>query len=154
MARVRSTTRLIAGDEAANVTEIAPISEVMRQSGIVEPKDAKEINTAEKSDLEAESEVKAENDADSDNDVEDPNILHPNKPSHIEFGKSTVKVNDLDMLKRLGYIGQKYDNMIRFSGDEIVPELKNDEVVVFRSFFRAGLRFPMYEMIAEVLERF
>jgi hypothetical protein len=154
MARVRSTTRLIAGDEAANVTEIAPILEVMRQSDIVEPKDAKEINTAEKSDLEAEVEVKAENDADSDNDVEDPSILHPNKPSHIEFGKSIVKVDDLDMLKRLGYIGQKDDNMIRFSSDEIVPELKNDEVVVFRSFFRTGLHFPMYEMIAEVLERF
>jgi hypothetical protein len=31
---------------------------------------------------------------------------------------------------------------------------KEDEVVVFRSFFRAGLRFPLYEMIGEVLKKF
>jgi hypothetical protein len=28
-----------------------------------------------------------------------------------------------------------------------------DEVVVFKSFFRAGLRFPLYEMIGEVLKK-
>jgi hypothetical protein len=44
--------------------------------------------------------------------------------------------------------------MIRFAGDEIVPEPKDDGVVVFRNFFPAGFRFLMYEMIAEVLERF
>jgi hypothetical protein len=33
-------------------------------------------------------------------------------------------------------------------------EPKDDEIVVFRSFFRSELRFLMYEMIAEVLERF
>ena len=31
---------------------------------------------------------------------------------------------------------------------------KNDEVVVFKSFFRARLRFPLNEMIGEVLENF
>jgi hypothetical protein len=29
--------------------------------------------------------------------------------------------------------------LIRFTGGEIVPELKDDEVVVFKSFFHAGL---------------
>jgi hypothetical protein len=58
------------------------------------------------------------------------------------------------MLKRLGYVGQKDDNMIRIVRDETVPEPKDDEVVVFRSFFRARLCFPMYKMIAKVLERF
>jgi hypothetical protein len=37
MARVRSTARLIASSETVDVTDTAPISEVMRQSGIVEP---------------------------------------------------------------------------------------------------------------------
>jgi hypothetical protein len=44
--------------------------------------------------------------------------------------------------------------MIRFAGIEIILELKDDEVVVLRSFFRARLHIPMYEMIAEVLKRF
>jgi hypothetical protein len=26
--------------------------------------------------------------------------------------------------------------------------------VVFKSFFRAGLRFPLYEMVGEVLKKF
>jgi hypothetical protein len=122
----------------------------MRQSGIVEPKSVEETITAERSDLG----VKADNDHDSDNDEEDPNILHPRKPSHIEFDRSTLKAEELDVLKRLGYVGREDDNTIRFAGDETVSEPKDDEVVVFRSFFWVGLRFPMYEMIAEVLERF
>ena len=44
--------------------------------------------------------------------------------------------------------------MIRFAGEEIFLELKEDEVVVFKSFFRSGLWFPLYDMIGEVLKRF
>jgi hypothetical protein len=44
--------------------------------------------------------------------------------------------------------------LIRFTGDKVVLEPKDDEVVVFKSFFKAGLRFPLYEMIGEVLKKF
>lgn len=43
--------------------------------------------------------------------------------------------------------------MIRFASSETVPGPKDDEVVVFRSFFCKGLCFPMYEMIVEVLKK-
>jgi hypothetical protein len=33
-------------------------------------------------------------------------------------------------------------------------KLEKDEVVVFKSFFKAGLRFPLNEMIADVLKKF
>jgi hypothetical protein len=36
----------------------------------------------------------------------------------------------------------------------VVLEPRDDEVVVFKSFFRAGLRFPLYEMIGEVSKKF
>jgi hypothetical protein len=36
----------------------------------------------------------------------------------------------------------------------VILEPKDDEVVVFKSFFRTGLRFPLYDMIGEVLKRF
>jgi hypothetical protein len=62
-------------------------------------------------------------------------VLQPDKPNHVKFGQSTVKPKDLDVLKRLGYIGEKEDAMIRFAGDEIIPKPTDDEVVVFRSFF-------------------
>ena len=91
----------------------------------------------------------------SDNESEDDdNILCPTKPSHVEFGRSTIKVEDLFLMKKLGYFEENDDELVRFAGQETIPEPKEDEVVVFKSFFRAGLRFPLYEMIGEVLKKF
>jgi hypothetical protein len=70
---------------------------------------------------------------------EDDSILCPTKPSHIEFGKSTVKAEDLVVMKKLGYFRENDNELIRFAGEEIIPEPKEDEVVVFKSFFRVGL---------------
>jgi hypothetical protein len=146
MARIRTTARLMNKGEEADVTETAPISEVMNDSSISVPRE--EMCALEKSNFEAKGETEGE-------DVEgDANVLCPSKPSHIEFGKSTVKADDLDLMKKLGYIGKNDDNLIRFVGDEIIIEPKDDEVLVFKSFFRVGLRFPIYEMIAEVLKKF
>jgi hypothetical protein len=36
----------------------------------------------------------------------------------------------------------------------VIPDPNDDEVVVFKSFFRVGLRFPLHEMIGEVLKIF
>jgi hypothetical protein len=36
----------------------------------------------------------------------------------------------------------------------VIPEPKKDEVVVFISFFRVELRFPLYDIIGEVFQRF
>jgi hypothetical protein len=56
------------------------------------------------------------------------------------------------MMKKLGYFGEAESKLIRFAGEEVIPEPKDDEVVVFKSFFRAGLRFPLYDIIGEVLK--
>jgi hypothetical protein len=34
----------------------------------------------------------------------------------------------------------------------VVREPKEDKVGVFKSFFRAGLRFPLYDIIGEVFK--
>jgi hypothetical protein len=57
-------------------------------------------------------------------------------------------------MKKLGYFVENDDELVHFAGEEVLPELKEDEVVVFKSFFRVGLRFPLYEMIGEVLKKF
>jgi hypothetical protein len=56
------------------------------------------------------------------------------------------------MMIKLGYFGEAKKTLIPFGREETTPTPENDEVVVFRSFFRAGLRFPLNEMIGEVLE--
>jgi hypothetical protein len=91
--------------------------------------------------------------ADSD-DEEDDGILSPSKPSHIEFEKSIVKAEDLVLMKKIGQFGKNDDELIWFAGDEVVSEPRDDEVIMFKSFFRASLRFPLYEMISEVLKKF
>jgi hypothetical protein len=45
-------------------------------------------------------------------------------------------------MKKLGYFGENDDGLVHFAGEEVIPEPKDDEVVVFKSFFRAGLWFP------------
>jgi hypothetical protein len=120
-----------------------PISEMMRQSGLV---------TSEKAISEVEQ-IAAEDRSD-DEVEEDYNILSLSKPSHNKFGKSTVRADNLVMMKKLGYFGEAESKLDRFPGEEVVLEPREDKVVVFKSFFRAGLRLPLQDMIGEVLKNF
>jgi hypothetical protein len=148
MARVRSTTRVSREGDEDEVTETAPISEVMRQSGLVAPEEAVAKGTSI-----AEAEQIAVEGGSENEDEEDYTILSPTKPSHIEFGKSTVTTDDMVMMKKLGYFGEAESKLVRFAGEEVIPDPKDDEVIVFKSFFRVGLRFPLHEMIGEVLKK-
>jgi hypothetical protein len=50
-----------------------------------------------------------------------------------------VKAKDLVLMKKLGYFGENDDELVRFPREEVILEPRNDEVIVFKSFFRAGL---------------
>jgi hypothetical protein len=43
-------------------------------------------------------------------------------------------------------------SIVRVGGDNIVPAPYEDEVVIYRSFFKAGLRFPLSNFVVEVLK--
>jgi hypothetical protein len=75
--------------------------------------------------------------------------LIPSKPSHLDFEKSTVSEADVPMMMKLGYFGEDERKFVRFAGEETTLTPKDDEVVVFKSFFKAGLRFPLNEMIGK-----
>jgi hypothetical protein len=140
MARVRSTAIVPREGDDDGMIETVPISEMMRRSGLVVPKEA----VAEGETAEAKKTIE---DGSDDEFEEDNSILSPSKPSHIEFGKSTMSAEDLVMMKKLGYFGETESKLICFAGEEVIPEPKEDEVVVFKSFFRAWLRFPLYDII-------
>jgi hypothetical protein len=149
MARVCSTARVTRDGEEVEATETAPISEVMKQSGLVVTEGAiDEGASAAKAEY-----VDLEEDV-VDEEGEDYNTLMPAKPSHLDFGKSTVSEANMPMMIKLGYFEEAEKKLICFAGEETTPTPENDEVVVFRSFFRAGLRFPLNEMIEEVLENY
>jgi hypothetical protein len=145
MARVRSTARVTRDREEAEAVETAPIYEVMRRSGLVVPEDISDEGApaaeAEQVDVE-------------EGETEEDYSALPSKPSHLEFGKSTVTKDDMPKLLKLGYFSEAKKKLVRFGGEEITPKSEKDEVVVFKSFFKAGLRFPLHETIADVLESF
>ena len=57
------------------------------------------------------------------------------------------------MLK-LGYFNEEKKELVRFGGEETTPKPEKDEIVIFKSFLKAGLRFPLHGIIADVLKRF
>ena len=75
----------------------------------------------------------------------------PWRPSHVVFGKSIVKQGKIETMK-----GKYFHDVsiVRVGGESIVPLLEANEVVVFKSFKKAGLRFPLHKMLVEDLKTF
>jgi hypothetical protein len=73
----------------------------------------------------------------------------PWRPSHAVFRKSTIKQSHLDNMR-----GRYFRDMsiVRADVDRVVPAPEENEVVIFRSFFKAGLRFPLSRFVVEVLK--
>jgi hypothetical protein len=93
------------------------------------------------------------NDSDSydvesgDEDSED----QPWRPSHTIFEKSSVKQSHIDAMR-----GRYFRDMsiVRVGGDSTAPAPEENEVVIYRSFLKAGLRFPLSKFVVEVLKIF
>jgi hypothetical protein len=75
----------------------------------------------------------------------------PRRPSHTIFEKSTIKQSHIDAMK-----GRYFRDMsiVRVGGDSTAPAPEENEVVVNRSFLKAGLRFPLSRFLVEVLKIF
>jgi hypothetical protein len=82
-----------------------------------------------------------------DEDSED----RPWRPSHTIFRKSTIKQSQIDAMK-----GRYFRDMsiVRVGGDSTAPAPEENEVVVYRSLMKAGLRFPLSKFLVEVLKIF
>jgi hypothetical protein len=75
----------------------------------------------------------------------------PWRPSHTIFGKSTIKESHVDATR-----GRYFHDMtiVRVGGDSAAPTPEVNEVVIYRSFLKAGLRFPLSRFLVEVLKTF
>jgi hypothetical protein len=73
----------------------------------------------------------------------------PWRPSHTIFGKSTIKQSHLENMR-----GRYFRDMsiMRAGGDNNVPTPEENKVVIYQSFFKAGLRFPLSKFVVEVLK--
>jgi hypothetical protein len=75
----------------------------------------------------------------------------PWRPSHVVFRKSIVKQGKIKAMK-----GKYFHDIsiVRAEGESTVPLPEVDEVVVFKSFMKVGLCFPLHNMLVEVLKTF
>jgi hypothetical protein len=98
----------------------------------------------------------SEDTSDSDNyDVEsggEDSEDRPWRPSHTVFGKSTIKQSRLDNMR--GRYFRDISTVRADDGEKTVPTPEDNEVVIFRSFFKTGLRFPLSSFVVEVLNIF
>ena len=122
MARVCSTARVDREGDETEATETVLISEAMKRSGLVTSEDAP-ADEAELADVE---ETESEDDYSS---------AVPSKPSHLDYGKSTISEGYLPKMLNLGYLSEAKKELVRFGGEETTPKPGKDEVVIFK---RAG----------------
>jgi hypothetical protein len=141
MARVRSTARVDRDGDETEAVETVPISEAMKRSRLVTPEDVPA----------AEAEQAGIEETDSEDDY---SSAVPSKPSHLDFRKSTISEADFPKMVKLGYFSEDKKELIRFGAEETTSKPEKDEIVVFKSFLKAGLRFPLNKMIADVLKKF
>jgi hypothetical protein len=80
-------------------------------------------------------------------DVED----QPWRPINVLFGKSTIKQGQIDATRGMYF---RDISIVRTGGENNVPLPEADDVVVYRSFMKAGLRFPLDKLLVEVLKTF
>jgi hypothetical protein len=82
-----------------------------------------------------------------DEDYED----RPWRPSHSIFGKSTIKQSHLENMRGRYFLDM---SIVRAGRDNNVPAPEENEVVIYQSFFKAELRFPLSKFVDEVLKTF
>jgi hypothetical protein len=75
----------------------------------------------------------------------------PWRPSHTIFGKSTIKQSHLESMRGRYF---RDISIVRAGENNTTPTPEKNEVVIFRRFFKAGLRFPLSRFIVEVLKTF
>jgi hypothetical protein len=140
-------------------TKLSEEEKLFEEKGVANPYIAEFIESMEKTNTEKITkeilEGLSEDTSDSDSyDVEsadEDSKDQPWRPSHSIFGKSTIKQSHLENMR-----GRYFRDMsiVRADGDNNVLAPDENEVVIYRSFFKAGLRFPLSKFVVEVLKTF
>ena len=69
----------------------------------------------------------------------------------LYFCLSRVTLSNLDEFVKAGWFAR---DLARSFEGEVVPDPHDDEVIVYKEFFLAGLRFPSHPLVVGVLKRF
>jgi hypothetical protein len=147
----------MSGEKMTEKVKLTEETKLFEKKEVVDPYIARFIESMAKTNtekitkeiLEGLSEDTGDNDSydveSGDEDSED----RPWRPSHAVFKKSTIKQSHLDNMRRRYFRDM---SIVRVGGDSIIPAPEENEVVIYQSFFKAGLRFPLSKFVVEVLK--
>jgi hypothetical protein len=76
----------------------------------------------------------------------------PWRPRHAVFGKSSIKESHLVNMR--GRYFRDLSVVRANEGEKTCPTPEENEVVIFQSFLKAGLRFPLSSFVVEILKIF
>jgi hypothetical protein len=76
----------------------------------------------------------------------------PWRPRHAVFGKSSIKESHLVNMR--GRYFRDLSVVRANEGEKTCPTPEENEVVIFQSFLKAGLRFPLSSFVMEILKIF
>jgi hypothetical protein len=128
MARVRSTARVEREGSETEASETVPISEAMQRSGLVTSEKIP-AEQAEQATAEAEEEDIEETDPEDDY-----RIAMPSKPSHLDFGKSTVSKADLSKMVKSGFFNENQNKLLRFGGKRLPQSRRRMKLLFSKAF--------------------
>jgi hypothetical protein len=146
-------------EEMSKEKKVSEVTKVAEEKNVVDPfiagfyESMAKTNT-EKITKEIMVDLSKDSDESDDFDVEsgdEDSEDRPWWPRHTIFGKSTIKQSQVDAMR-----GRYFRDMsiVRVGGDSTDPAPEENEVVVYRSFMKAGLRFPLSKFVVEVLKIF
>jgi hypothetical protein len=78
-------------------------------------------------------------------------ILRTSHGGQAIFGKSTIKQSHIDAMRERYFRDM---SIVRVGGDSTAPAPEENEVIIYRSFLKAGLRFSLSKFVVEVLKIF
>ena len=131
MARVRSTARVEHEGEETEASETLPISEAMQRSGLVTSEKIPHDGAEQAEQAIAEAKEKDIEETDSEDDYR---IAMPSKPSHLDFGKSTVSKADLSKMVKSGFFTENQKKLLRF-GEKRLPQNRRKMKLLFSRAF-------------------
>lgn len=73
------------------------------------------------------------------------------KSSHANFSKTTIMKGHIEVLINTNYISDT--SIVSLGGEDTTPLPDKNEVMVFQSFVKARLQFPLHKMVVEVLKK-
>jgi hypothetical protein len=137
----------------AHCSPLGETEKEMATMSVVEMKNVIEVvptGNGDRAPAASEDESHVSSGADSSDSMDEGASDNVNSQTYC-FGASTITQGHIKGMVDKGYY---VDGEVRVPKEQMIPEPNDDEAVVFKDFFVAGLRMPLHSALVDILLRF